>query len=169
MNDFLTVATIVKPQGIRGEVKVITLTDTPADLKAFTRIYVGGNEHKLLKVRPQAGNCAFLTISGIADRNAAELLRGKEITVLRGDAPALPDGTYYIADLIGCDVVTDAGEAVGKVVGVTPARTDIYEVQKSDGKSLSFPAVGGLILDVNTVERLITVNAARLAEVALDE
>ena len=62
MKDFLTIATIVKPQGIRGEVKVLALTDSPEDLQAFTRVYVGGKPCKILKVRAQNGNCAFLTL-----------------------------------------------------------------------------------------------------------
>ena len=168
MTDYLTIATIVKPQGIRGEVKVLTMTDEPADLKAFDRVYVGGNAYKILKVRPQSGNCAFLTLSGIADRNAAETLRGLEIRVSRGDAPALPEDTYYIGDIIGCSVLC-GGEKLGEVEEITPARTDIYTVRKPDGKRLSFPAVGGLIEDVDLNARTVRVNGARLAEVALED
>lgn len=167
MTDYLTIATIVKPQGIRGEVKVLTMTDYPEDLKAFDRVYVGGNAYKMLKVRPQSGNCAFVTLSGIADRNAAETLRGLEITVLRSDAPALPEDTFYIADIIGCTVVDENGKIFGEVTGITPARTDIYEVKAPDGKAVTFPAVEGLISDIDTAARKVTVNAARMAEVAL--
>ncbi|MDE7380020.1 MAG: ribosome maturation factor RimM, partial [Clostridia bacterium] len=159
----------VKPQGIRGEVKVLTMTDFPEDLKAFNRVYIGGKCYKLLKVRPQGGNCAFITLSGIADRNAAELLRGLTVEAARSDAPELPEGTYYIADVIGCTVVDDKGETVGEVADVTPARTDVYEVAKPDGKRLVFPAVEGLIEEVDLENKRVTVNAARLSEVALDD
>ncbi len=169
MNDYLTIATIVKPQGIRGEVKVLTMTDEPAGLKAFDRVYVGGNAYKLLKVRPQNGNCAFVTLSGIADRNAAETLRGLEIRVARDDAPALPEDTFYIADVIGCTVFDDGGAEYGEVESITPARTDVYEVKKPDGKIMTFPAVDGLILDINTAARKVTVSAQRLRQVAFDE
>ncbi|MDE6690676.1 MAG: ribosome maturation factor RimM [Clostridia bacterium] len=167
MTDYLTIATIVKPQGIRGEVKVLAMTDFPEDLKAFDRVYVGGNAYKILKVRPQGGNCAFVTLSGIADRNAAELLRGLEITVMRSDAPALPEDTFYIADIIGCTVVDESGKIYGEVESITPARTDIYTLKTSDGKAVTFPAVEGLISDIDTAARKVTVNAARMAEVAL--
>lgn len=167
MTDYLTIATIVKPQGIRGEVKVLAMTDFPEDLQTFGRVYVGGNAYKILKVRPDGGNCAFVTLSGIADRNAAETLRGMEITVLRSDAPALPEDTFYISDVIGCTVVDGCGRIYGKVESITPARTDIYELKTPDGKKLTFPAAEGLISDIDTAEKLITVNAARMAEVAL--
>lgn len=167
MENYLTIATIVKPQGIRGEVKVLAMTDEPADLQAFDRVYVGGNAYKMLKVRHQSGNCAFVTLSGIADRNAAEALRGQEIRVAREDAPALPEDTFYIADIIGCTVVDGSGKVYGEVESITPARTDIYEVKTPEGKIMTFPAVEGLISDIDTVARKVTVSASRLKEVAL--
>ncbi len=168
MKDFLTIATIVKPQGIRGEVKVLALTDSPEDLQAFTRVYVGGKPCKILKVRAQNGNCAFLTLSGIADRNAAELLRGLEITADRNDAPALPQDTFYIADVIGCRVLSGDSE-IGVVEEITPAKTDVYAVALNNGKRLVFPAVQGLIESVDLVEKTVRVNAERLGEVAFEE
>ena len=169
MKDFLTVAKILKPQGIRGEIKVMTFTDTPADLQGFERVYIGGNSYKMLKVRPQNGDCAFITLSGIADRNAAELLRGYDVEVARCDAPALPEGTYYIADVIGCKVFTEDGEELGVVTKITPARTDIYEYEKPDGKAVVFAAVDGVILSTDVEAKTLTVDKARLAEVAIDD
>ena len=167
MSDYLTIAAIVKPQGIRGEVKVLAMTDEPSDLNSFDRVYVGGNAYKILKVRPAGGNCAFITLSGIADRNAAETLRGLEINVMRSDAPALPEDTFYIADVIGCTVVDENGKVYGEVESITPARTDIYELRTPDGKTLTFPAVERLISDIDTVARRVTVSASKMAEVAL--
>lgn len=167
MTDYLTIAQIVKPQGIRGEVKVLAMTDEPTDLKAFDRVYVGGNALKILKVRPAGGNCAYLTLSGIADRNAAETLRGQEVRVMRSDAPALPEDTFYIADLIGCNIVDENGRVYGEVESITPARTDIYEVRTPEGKILTFPAVEGLISEIDAAARRVTVSASRLKEVAL--
>lgn len=167
MTDYLTIAQIVKPQGIRGEVKVIAMTDGPTDLQAFDRVYVGGNALKILKVRPAGGNCAYLTLSGIADRNAAETLRGQEVRVMRSDAPALPEDTFYIADLIGCNIVDENGRVYGEVESITPARTDIYEVRTPEGKILTFPAVEGLISEIDAAARRVTVSASRLKEVAL--
>lgn len=169
MKDFLLIARIVKPQGIRGEVKALTMTDSPEDLKAFDRVYIGGNCYKMLKVRPQSGNCAFITLSGIADRNAAEPLRGLDVEVAREDAPALPDDTYYIADMIGCKVVDEGGAEIGEVVEIIPAHTDVYELKTPDGKRLTFPAAEGLIKDVDIRAGKITVNGNRLAEVALED
>lgn len=168
MKDFLTVAKILKPQGIKGEVKVFTYTDSPADLQAFDKVYIGGNCYKLLKVRPQNGDCAFLTLSSVADRNAAELLRGLDVEVDREMAPALPEGTYYIVDVIGCKVVTESGEEIGEVTDITPARTDIYEYKTPDKKMVSFAAVEGVILSTDVQTKTLVVNSAKLAEVAIE-
>ena len=169
MNNFLTIATIVKPQGIRGEVKVLALTDTPADLQNFSKVSVGGKPYRILKVRPQPGNCAFLTLSGVADRNTAELLRGADITVDREDAPELPDDRVYIADVIGCSLVDEKGAVLGEIAEITPARTDVYEVIKPNGKKLVFPAVDGVISHIDVAGKTVAVNSEKLAEVALDE
>ncbi|MGN1060980.1 MAG: ribosome maturation factor RimM [Candidatus Coproplasma sp.] len=168
MEEFLTVAKIVKPQGIRGELKVISLTDSVEDLTEFNKVYIGGNLYKILNVRPCGGDCAIVALGGVCDRNAAELLRGYNLEVKRSDAPALPEGRFYIADVIGCKVVLDGGAEVGTVTSITPARTDIYEVEKVDGSRLTFPAAEGVIEDIDVENGVITLNKKRLAEVGLE-
>ena len=165
MQEKLTVATILKPQGIRGEVKVKALTDSADDLKALKKLIIDGVEYSVLSVRT-SGEFAFFSLKGIADRNAAEVLRGKDIEVNRKDIPELPEGRYYIVDLIGCSVVTERGDILGEVTSVTPAKTDIYELQQG-GKQITFVAADGVILDINIEERKITVNAKRFKEVSL--
>lgn len=164
-NQFLTVATILKPQGIRGEIKVKALTDSADDLKAFKKIIIDGAQYSVLSVRA-SGEFAYLGLKGIADRNAAELLRGKDIEVNREDIPELPEGRYYIVDLIGCAVVTERGDILGEVTSVTPAKTDIYVLER-DGKEITFVAADGVISDIDINERKITVNAKRFKEVSL--
>lgn len=161
----MTVATILKPQGIRGEIKVKALTDSAEDLKAFKKILIDGVEYSVLSVRAQ-GEFAFLGLKGIADRNAAELLRGKDIEVDRSEAPELPEGRYYIVDLIGCEVVNERGDIIGEVTDVTPAKTDIYTVTKN-GKEIVFAAADGVITEIDTAEKKIIVNAKRFKEVSL--
>lgn len=167
--DYLTIAKIVKPQGIRGEMKVLAMTDSAEDLCAFNRVYVGGNAYKVLKVRPQNTECAFITLAGIADRNAAELLRGQEVLADRADAPELPEGRFYIVDVIGCRVEDGEGNFIGTVTGVTPARTDVYEVEEESGAKLIFPAATGVIENIDASSKLVRVDGKRLKEVALEE
>lgn len=165
MENLLTVATVLKPQGIRGEIKVKVLCDDAEDLKDLKRIILDGAEYGVLGVRGQ-GDFAYLALKGVFDRNAAELLRGKEIQAYRSDLPELPDGTYYIADLTGCEVLTSSGETVGEVISVSPARTDIYTLRTPKGE-VSFAAAEGVIEEVDTENKKIIVNKKRFKEVSV--
>ena len=164
-NDRITVAIVLKPQGIRGEIKVKAMTDSAEALKAFKSVLIDGVDYSVLSVRAQ-GEFAYLGLKGIADRNTAELLRGKEIEVEREEMPDLPDGRYYIADLIGCTVVNERGDVLGTVEEVTPAKTDIFTLKK-DNKSIMFPSADGVILKVDEKAKKITVNAKRFKEVSI--
>ena len=165
MNDKLTVAVIVKPQGIRGEVKIKVLCDGAEDLAGLKRVFIDGAEYGIFGFRGQ-GDIAYLSLKGIFDRNAAELLRGKEIEVFRSELPKPPDGRYYIADLTGCEVVTANGEQIGTVASVTPAKTDIYTLETPKGE-VSFAAADGVIESVDVANKRITVNKKRFKEVSL--
>ena len=121
--------------------------------------------YKVLSVRT-GGGLVFLGLKGIADRNAAELLRGKQLYVLREDAPVLEEGRYYIADLIGCSVVTETGEVLGKLTGIRQAATDIYTLEM-DAKEVMFPAADGVITSVDVQGGTITVDKKRFYEVAV--
>ena len=88
MNDRITVAIILKPQGIRGEVKVKAMTDSAESLTEFKNVLIDGVVYSVLSVRAQ-GEFAYLGLKGIADRNAAETLRGKSIEVSRADMPEI--------------------------------------------------------------------------------
>lgn len=163
--DFLTVGSILKPQGIRGEVKVKVYLDSAEDLKKIKQVYISGEKYAVLNVRA-SGGYAYVTLRGVADRNAAEELRGKELEALREDCPPLPEGRYYIGDLVGCKVTFSSGEEAGEVISVTPAHTDIFTLSTPKGE-VSFAAAEGVISDVNLKEKIITVDKKRFKEVSV--
>ena len=165
MEQKISIGAVLKPQGIRGEIKVKVFLDSAEDLKNFRRVFVGGEEFQIMSVRAQ-GEFAYVVVRGSADRNAAELLRGKDIEVYHGELPEPPDGRYYIADLTGCEVVTANGEAIGTVVSVTPAKTDIYTLETPKGE-VSFAAAEGVIESVDVENKRITVNKKRFKEVSV--
>ena len=165
MTDKLNVGEVLKPQGIRGELKVKPFTDDAEVFRDFTRVFVEETPYKVLSVRT-GGGLVFLGLKGVPDRNAAELLRGKQLYVAREDAPVPEEGRYYIADLLGCNLVIETGETLGRLTGVRQAATDIYTVEM-DGKEVMFPAADGVITAVDVQSGTITVNKKRFFEVAV--
>lgn len=165
MQGKLLIGTVLKPQGIRGEIKIKYYTDAPADVKKFGRVFIDGEERKILSFRTD-GEAVYLGLFGVADRNAAEALRGKEVYADRADAPAPAEGTYYIVDLLGCKVFTNTGEELGELIKITPAATDVYTVRRGKTEIL-FPAVKGLFLEISPETGRIVVDQARFNEVAV--
>lgn len=162
----LVIGEVLKPQGIRGEIKIKTYTDENTAVKNFRRVFIGGEEYKVLSFRTGESGFAFLGLRGVPDRNAAELLRGKEVEAERDDAPPLDEGTYYIVDLIGCEVSDESGKVYGTLTDVTSLASDVYTV--SDGKEeLRFPAVRGVIKSVDTQNKKIVADGKILEEICV--
>ncbi len=162
----LVIGEVLKPQGIRGELKIKTFTDTPQDFPKFGRVFIGGAEYRILSFRIGEGGFAYLGLRGVPDRNAAELLRGKKIEGDREDAPALEEGRYYIVDILGLEAVTEEGEVLGTVADIAPMNTEVYTLEK-EGKRILFPAVPGVIVKAEPESGRIVVNKKRFDEVAV--
>ena len=163
----LVIGEVLKPQGIRGELKVKTFTDSPEDVKAFKTVYIDGEAYKILSFRADGKGAAYLGLRGIPDRNAAELFRGKKIEGARDDAPELEEGTYYIVDMLGLTCETETGETLGKLVDITNLSSDIYTIEK-DGKRILFPAVNGVVLKVDIAGGKIVLDKKKFDEIAVD-
>ena len=164
MEDLL-IGEVLKPQGIKGELKVKPFTDTPADIKAFGVVYIDGVGYKILSFRENAG-AAYLGLRGVPDRNAAELLRGKKLYGKRDDAPALEEGQYYIVDIIGLAWESDTGEFLGTVTDISNLSSDVYTIEKA-GKKILFPAVKGVVKKVDLNAKKLIVDKSVFDEIAV--
>jgi 16S rRNA processing protein RimM len=167
MNDKLIIGIIVKPQGIKGEVKVKPLTDFAEELQNYKEVYVDGERQKILNIKV-VGNEVYYVIRGIADRNAAELLRGKLIEIDRNEAIPLEEGKYYVVDVIGSKVFTDTGKEIGVVKDITTISTDIYTVTNAKGE-IRFPLVKDLLINMDIKNKVMTISEKRFNEVAVYE
>ena len=167
MENTIIIGKIVKPQGIRGELKVLPLADSPDIFCDLKKIYIEGKEYGVVSAR--IGDGVFLALRGIADRNAAELLRDKFVYAARSDI-TLPEGRWFIADVIGCNVCLDDGEELGKVADITTrGSTDIYTVDLGSGKGVAFPLLKEMIVKFDVSGREIILEKKRFKEVALYE
>ncbi len=167
MIERLKIGLIVKPQGVKGEVKIQPLTDDIARFKKLKSVFIDDKTFTVERVT-LAGNTVFLAFSGIYDRDIAESLRGKFISVDREDAVKLPKDNYFIADILGCKLFAEA-ELVGEVIDVFSSRTDVFTIRLENGKLMRFPFLKDLLISVDVEDKKITVKASRLAEVACYE
>ena len=134
----VTLAAIIGAHGVAGEVRLKLLGDGFDSLKAHKRFNDGALE--LQKLRSDNKGGAIARFAGVADRNAAEALRGTTLTVSRDELPPLEQGEFYHADLLGLPVLSDDGEQVGEVVAVENfGATDIVEIEKPDGRRFMVP------------------------------
>lgn len=162
----LTIAEVLKPQGIRGELKIKTFTDFPEDVKSFKTVYIDDKPYKILSYRVGTDGAAYIGLRGIPDRNAAELFRGKILEGERDDAPPLEEGQYYIVDIIGLSCETEEGEVLGTVKDINLLSSDIYTIEKA-GKSVLFPAVKGVIKTVDFENGRLIVDKKIFDEIAV--
>jgi len=130
----VTLAVIIGAHGVTGEVRLKVFADDLARHKSFNG---GALSLKSLRV---GSNGAIARFAEVTDRNAAEKLRGTELTIARSALPPLADGEYYHADLIGLPVVTPDGAAIGTVVLVENfGAGDVLEIERPDGKRFMVP------------------------------
>ncbi len=142
----VTLAAITGAHGVAGEVRLKLLGDGLEALKPHTSF--NGGALVLTKIRSDNKGGAIARFEGVADRTAAEKLRGTALTVTRDTLPALEEGEYYHADLMGLAVVTDTGEAVGRVIAVENfGATDIVEIERPDGKAFMVPMTKAAIIE----------------------
>lgn len=135
----VTLAVIIGAHGVTGEVRLKLFGDGPESLKRYTSFNAGARTLTLKTVR-DGPNGAVARFVEVADRNAAEALRGVELTVPRSQLPPLADGEYYHVDLIGLPCVSDQGEEIGRVVAVENfGAGDILEIEKGEGKRFMVP------------------------------
>ncbi|MGB8313575.1 MAG: ribosome maturation factor RimM [Aestuariivirga sp.] len=116
--DQVLVGVIVGAHGIRGEVKLKSFTSDPSSVGRYGPLHSSsGQVFEIAKLKP-ARDHFIASLKGVADRNAAEALKGIELFVAREKLPKLKDRETYAHDLIGLDVVLENGNPLGKLVAM---------------------------------------------------
>ena len=145
----IMIGKIVNVVGLKGEVKVYNYSDSDEIYRTTEAVYVGDDLVGIENVRLQK-NMVILKLAGISDRDGAEAVRGKELFITESDLPELPEGQYYIRDLIGMTVKKENGEILGKVSDVLQnTAQDIFEVENADGRKILIPKVDQFVLEID--------------------
>lgn len=170
--EYLLLGEIVRPQGIRGEVKVKHYTDDPDRFFDLEDVFFKrGDQYEPAVVTGARvnGDDVYLTIEGIADRNEAEKLRGVQLWVDRDNAVELGEDEVFIADILGAKAYDTKGNQIGVLKDVlTPGGVDVF-VFKTPKGTLMTPALKEVLLVMDAEAGRIVLDEVKLEEVGLYE
>lgn len=152
---YLECGKIVNTHGIRGEVKIVPWADSPEFLCGLPALYIDGKAMAVRSARVHKGNVIAL-LEGVEDVNAAMLLKEKVVSLSREDVE-LPDGAFFLADLIGLKVIDENGAELGILEDIiSPSVQQIYVVRGQ--REIMIPAVPEFILETNVAGGYIRVH-----------
>lgn len=154
----VVVGRITKAHGLRGEVAVQVFSDNPDRFAEGASVFLEDGRALVVTAARRAGARLLVTFEGVADRTAAEALRGRSLVVPRSMLPKLPDGEYWPHELIGCEVVTEAGRSLGRLTDVieNPAN-DLWAATDDAGVETLIPAIRDVVVEVDIADGRIVV------------
>jgi 16S rRNA processing protein RimM len=147
-DELIRVGEIARAHGLRGDIVITPEADDADRFAPGRRLWIEGPD----------GPGPIVRFAGVETRTAAEGMAGREVRVAPADLPPLPDGRYYHHELVGCEVVTVDGVAIGIVVGVSGAAgASLLVVDGASGETLVplaericvsvDPAAGRIVVD----------------------
>ena len=161
MENLIIIGKITGAHGVRGELKVFPLTDDPRRFLKLKECFICGQNFE----KPEASSCAsarldrvnvLIRFEGVADRDKAELLRGRFIAVERENAVKLKKDNYFITDLKGLKVIDDAKGEVGTVIDCFETGPQFtLEIKRDKKKNLMIPFVKAYCYEVIVEEGFI--------------
>ena len=148
--------------GIKGEVRITLYAQDSTNLKEGKVLLLeraGKTSDVAIKRLRYQKDRPVVKLEGIDDRNAAEEIRGMEVSIYASDLEELPEGEHYVRDLIGCRVIdTTDGREVGILRDVIQnTAQNIFEVMTAEGKSVLIPAVDAFLRGIDEEEGIIEV------------
>ena len=159
-NRLILLGQITGVHGIRGDVIVRTYTGDPADIAAYGPLTdkLGARPLALSIVRV-SDKGVVARVKGVSDRNAAEVLKGRELYVARAKLPKTDEAEYYHADLIGLAAVTPEGADLGRIIAVQNyGAGDLLEIKMTVGGDTTFvPFTNACVPDVDLSAGRVTV------------
>ena len=162
MNKYLELGQIVNVKGLKGEVKVNSFTDDNTKFERIPNVFLkqkGNLKEYSIESVGYNKNQVIIKFKGIDTIEEAEKLRNSYIVVDREIFGELPEGVYYIADLLGLDVYTEDGTLLGKVDDIfSTGSNDVYVVKDELGKQKLLPGIDEVIKQIDLESGKIIVN-----------
>lgn len=163
----LVVGKTLKVHGLKGELKTQSFLDSPDLFKKIKSVFIKGKEYAVESTRLN-GEFVLLKLKTIDTVDQAKLLCGLEITTEKTQLPSLPEGRYYISDLIGCIVIAEKNR-IGRVKDVLQYGSADVIVLTKEGKTIMLPWVKDLFISIDTDTKIIIADKKKIDEVAVYE
>jgi 16S rRNA processing protein RimM len=153
----VVVGRITRAHGLKGEVAVLVISEVAGRFGDGAVVYMeDGGALTVDASRTHRGHL-LVKFREVPDRTRAEQLRGKVLSVPESASPGLPEGSWWDHQILGCDVVTESGRALGTVGDVMhTAANDVWSAVAGDEETL-IPALKDLVVSVDPEEKRIVV------------
>lgn len=148
---FLLVGKLHRPHGVHGEMIMSVLTDFPERLKPKLEVYLGHDRTPVtIKSLRHHNRGLLVTLDGYDSREAAGELRNTEIFVSAADRPPLPDGEFYLHQIIGLKAVSEEGRILGIVSDwIETGANGVFVVQDEDEGEILLPDIDEVVLKID--------------------
>ncbi|MFC3882597.1 ribosome maturation factor RimM [Bacillus songklensis] len=165
MEKWFNVGKIVNTHGVRGEVRVISKTDfveeryTPGN-----KLYIFKEKHEepvevIVASHRQHKSFDLLTFEGYNNINQVEQFKDGIIKIPESQLEELEEGEFYYHEIIGCRVVTEAGEEIGKIKEIlSTGANDVWVVQRKGGKDLLLPYIEDVVKEIDIEDKLVKIH-----------
>lgn len=161
MVEYLQVGKIVNTHGVKGEMKLIPLTDDPRRFDELKWAYIEKDgqlrKHSILDVKYIKGS-VMIKFSDIESMSEAEQYKECFVLVDRENAVKLPEDSFFICDIVGCSIFDENGILLGELTKVLQTGSnDVYVVKDKSGKEILIPALKSVVRKVSVDQRRIDV------------
>jgi 16S rRNA processing protein RimM len=157
----ITIGKAVKPFGVKGEMKIESLTDFPERFQSLKSVYLVSPAGKEITVTVQSvrytGVVPYMLFKGYDTPEQAKTLNGWLLKVPEQEVMPLPEGRYYWYELIGMEVVSEEGETLGIIVDIFETGSNDIYVMKQGKKEIYLPAIREVIKQVDRQTRRMVV------------
>lgn len=170
--EYFLIGQVLRPQGVRGQVKVRPDTDDPARYKLLDTVYLKkGDRYEPISISDVSvrDGFVFCTLNNASTCEEAEAMRDTMLYIDRAHAVDPGEDGDFICDLIGCRVIDTKGNELGTLKDVLqPGANDVYVIKMKKGM-MYLPAVKHVVTETHTKDNYVVVDEERLPEVAVIE
>lgn len=160
MEQFLTIGQIINTHGLKGELKIFPLTDDLRRFRKLKSVYIDGNIMQIVWCKLQTDK-VILKIENIDTIEEAMKYRSKYLQVTREEAIPLKEGSFFITDLIGCNVFDETGNSLGIISDIIQTGSnDVYWIKQP--KELLIPALKEIVTGIDVKNKKIIIKPVEL-------